>query len=183
MKISACLWGILLWPNTSTIDYIFPAQNDRINLDALSTYLSALKIQARASTVKLLHNWIPTQSILCRQGRFPHPSVHDANLLLKLLIIYFLVLTLKQPQPESTFWIPFFPRCIKQEPPTISSVHSNTNYLSHSTLNMFKLFSRMGKSHQTTTPCYFRLYGIRILSGGTIFYKDTLLFTGFPYST
>ncbi len=50
---------------------ITPVKLQHVNLDALQWYLSTLKESKRATTSKLIHNWIPTYSILCRQGRAP----------------------------------------------------------------------------------------------------------------
>jgi hypothetical protein len=41
----------------------------RVNLFALSSYLLSLSPFRRASVVKTIHDWIPTYSNLCRQGR------------------------------------------------------------------------------------------------------------------
>jgi len=46
---------------------------DKVNTQALHTYLSSLNIQQRVSVVKLIHKWVPTYSNLCRQGREPSP--------------------------------------------------------------------------------------------------------------
>jgi hypothetical protein len=43
------------------------------NLDALHRRLLTLKIQQRATVSKLIRNWNPTYSALCRQGREPFP--------------------------------------------------------------------------------------------------------------
>jgi hypothetical protein len=45
-----------------------PARLDKVNLKALQKYLSALPIFQRASTSKIIHDWIPTYG-LCQQGR------------------------------------------------------------------------------------------------------------------
>jgi len=42
---------------------------DKINILALQRFLSSLKVHKRASIRKMIHNWIPTYSMLCRQGR------------------------------------------------------------------------------------------------------------------
>jgi len=44
------------------------AKLDRINLSALQEYLCGLTVSHRASTSKVIHDWIPTYSTLCRQG-------------------------------------------------------------------------------------------------------------------
>jgi len=46
---------------------------DKVNLFALSTYLLSLSPFQRASMVKTIHDWIPTHSNLCRQGRHNSP--------------------------------------------------------------------------------------------------------------
>jgi hypothetical protein len=46
---------------------------DKVNTQALHTYLSSLKIHQRASVIKLIRKWIPTYSNLCRQGQEPSP--------------------------------------------------------------------------------------------------------------
>jgi len=50
---------------------ISSAKLNRTNLGALSTYLSSLKPPIRASTAKLINNWIPTHSVLYQRGRAP----------------------------------------------------------------------------------------------------------------
>jgi hypothetical protein len=46
---------------------------EKVHLAALGSYLSSLPVFQRASTVKMLHNWIPTYGNLCRQGRSETP--------------------------------------------------------------------------------------------------------------
>jgi len=46
---------------------------DKVNLFALSAYLLSLSPFRRASIVKTMHDWIPTYSYLCRQGRHYSP--------------------------------------------------------------------------------------------------------------
>lgn len=46
-----------------------PSKIQHINIYALQSYLSKLKKFQRVSIVKMIHNWIPTYSILCQQGR------------------------------------------------------------------------------------------------------------------
>jgi hypothetical protein len=67
----------------STLDYkalasfiefihgLHPFTIEGINLYALQHYLNQLKPHKRASTIKLIQNWVPTYSTLCRQGRAP----------------------------------------------------------------------------------------------------------------
>jgi len=45
-----------------------------INTNALHPYIESLRIQKRATVLKLLHGWVPTYSSLCCQGR-SHTSV------------------------------------------------------------------------------------------------------------
>lgn len=40
---------------------------DLVNILALQGYLSSLKLPQCASTVKLIHDWIPTYATLCKQ--------------------------------------------------------------------------------------------------------------------
>jgi len=46
-----------------------PAKMDKVNVLALQSFLSSLKVHKRASKIKMIQNWIPTYSMLCRQGR------------------------------------------------------------------------------------------------------------------
>jgi hypothetical protein len=46
---------------------------DLVNILALQGYLSSLKLPQCASTVKLIHDWIPTYATLCKQKRGPCP--------------------------------------------------------------------------------------------------------------
>jgi hypothetical protein len=58
-----------------TIDYIShkhgitQALLERISIHALRQHIESLPIHIRASTIKLIHGWMPTYAILCRQGR------------------------------------------------------------------------------------------------------------------
>jgi hypothetical protein len=45
----------------------------KTNLTALQEYLLTLRPHNRETICKLIHNWIPTYSVLCRQGREPSP--------------------------------------------------------------------------------------------------------------
>jgi hypothetical protein len=45
-----------------------PAKLDELNLKALQEYLSALPIFQRASTSKIIHDWIPTSGTLCQRA-------------------------------------------------------------------------------------------------------------------
>jgi hypothetical protein len=47
---------------------ICSAKLDMINTGGLQSYLGKLKIAQRASVVKLIHNWIPTNALLYKQG-------------------------------------------------------------------------------------------------------------------
>jgi hypothetical protein len=58
---------------------ISSAKFDKINIDAMSTYLSSLKPPIRASSAKLIHNWIPTHSILSQQGHAPSSLCLQCN--------------------------------------------------------------------------------------------------------
>jgi len=49
------------------------AKIGKINLYALHTLLKHVSIHKWANTVKMMHDWIPTYSTLCRQGREPSP--------------------------------------------------------------------------------------------------------------
>lgn len=59
----------------NTLQYISKKDNissyhiGGINQHALKKYLLSQKVFTRASTVKLIHGWIPTYVSLCRQGR------------------------------------------------------------------------------------------------------------------
>jgi hypothetical protein len=50
-----------------------PAILDKVNVHALQGFLSSLKLHKRASIVKMIHNWIPTYSMLSRHGRESSP--------------------------------------------------------------------------------------------------------------
>lgn len=66
-----------LWfPRLSRFNELYTAQTWylrgffwHLNTLALQYYLNSLKPHQKASTVKLLHDWSPTYSTLCRQGR------------------------------------------------------------------------------------------------------------------
>lgn len=50
-----------------------PAKMDKVNVLALQSFLSSMKVHKQASFIKMIHNWIPTYSMLSRQGRKPSP--------------------------------------------------------------------------------------------------------------
>ena len=50
-----------------------PAKMDKVNVLALQSFLSSMKVHKQASIIKMIHNWIPTYSMLSRQGRKPSP--------------------------------------------------------------------------------------------------------------
>jgi hypothetical protein len=52
---------------------ICDAKLQKVHMIALSKYLSSLKPFQRASIVKVIHGWIPTYGMLCRQGRESSP--------------------------------------------------------------------------------------------------------------
>jgi len=52
---------------------ICDAKLQKVHMIALSKYLSSLKLFQRASIVKMIHGWIPTYGMLCRQGRESSP--------------------------------------------------------------------------------------------------------------
>jgi hypothetical protein len=62
---------------TTLMDYLQHKHNlsmaklQNTNLTALQEYLLSLKPHNRATICKQIHNWIPTNSVLCRQGRKP----------------------------------------------------------------------------------------------------------------
>ncbi len=57
----------------STRHGLSDAKLSHINLFALHKYLSSLSLHSRANTIKLIHWWIPTYAMLCRQGRESFP--------------------------------------------------------------------------------------------------------------
>jgi hypothetical protein len=65
--VSIRLWRMMICSNLN------PSKLDKINLHMLQTYMSWLKIFTRASTSKLIHDWIPTYSSFCHQGQEPSP--------------------------------------------------------------------------------------------------------------
>jgi hypothetical protein len=56
---------------------------EKINIVALGNYLQDLPFHWRASMVKLIHNWIPTFSSLCPQGRESSPVCQRCQLAVK----------------------------------------------------------------------------------------------------
>jgi hypothetical protein len=63
------------------------AKMERTNRNAQQSFLSSLKLHHHASTIKMLHNWIPTNSSL--------HCAHGAILQLKLVMMYVNVLILR----------------------------------------------------------------------------------------
>jgi hypothetical protein len=51
-----------------------PSKMAHDNTNALHCYIESLQVHKRATTLKLIHGWAPTDSSLCRQGR-SHTSI------------------------------------------------------------------------------------------------------------
>jgi hypothetical protein len=45
-----------------------PTKMDKVNVLALQSFLSSIKVHKRASIIKMIQNWIPTHNILSQQG-------------------------------------------------------------------------------------------------------------------